>query len=52
MPYGLLQSFPHHTWQATSPAFSMSASPLRSEDIWGGKEQLIQELINIVKHLV
>ena len=31
-----MQSSPHHTWQAVSPAYYlMSASPLRSEDICG-----------------
>ena len=36
-----------------SPAFLMSASPLRLEDIRRGKQQLTQELeiSNIVKHL-
>ena len=30
----------------------MSASPLRSEDIWRGKQQLIQELLTVISIIV
>ena len=45
---------PQYTWQALSPVFLMTASPLCSEDIWRGKQHLMQKLLtsNIVKHLV